>query len=269
METRHDRSRASRRARPSKAAPDRVDRLRARIRAIEGGGRSVADGVPLGIPAVDARLPGGGIVPGALHQIFAGDAAAGAATAFAAVLLGQQLRRRAGMALWCLRPRTIDGGAIYGPGLARFGLEPARLVIAQARRDADALWAIEEGLRCRDLVAVLGETTRITLTESRRLQLAAEASGVTALLLHPAAACPAPSAAASCWRVAAAPSLPDGFAAAAGAPGPERWHTALVRCRGGTTGAWWMEWDDETRDLALSAPVRDRADRRHRAATPA
>lgn len=42
---------------------------------------------------------------------------------------------------------------------------------------------MEEGLRHRGLAGVVGELTRLTLTPSRRLQLAAEASSVTALVV--------------------------------------------------------------------------------------
>jgi protein ImuA len=43
---------------------------------------------------------------------------------------------------------------------------------------------MEEGLKCRGLAAVVGEATRLSLTASRRLQLAAGESGVTAILIR-------------------------------------------------------------------------------------
>lgn len=243
-----------------------LDRLRARVRAIEGGDRLAGDGIPLGIPAIDRHLPGGGLAEGALHQLAAADPAAGAATGFAAVLLGRLARHRPGPVLWCTRDSAIDGGALYGPGLARFGLDPARLVVVRARRDDDALQVLEEALRCPGVAAALGEVARLGLTESRRLLLAAEAGGVTGLVLRPFSAKAEPSAAVTAWRVAAAPSRPTGFAAETGEPGPECWRVELVRCRGGAPGAWLMEWRDETGDLALSAPLRDRPDRARTAA---
>lgn len=250
-----------------------LDRLRARVRAIEGGDRLAGGGIPLGIPAVDRQLPGGGLAAGALHQLAAADPAAGAATGFAAFLLGRLARCRPGPVLWCVRSPSavgaIDGGELYGPGLARFGLDPARLVVVRARRDDAVLQTLEEALRCPGVAAALGEAARISLTASRRLQLAAEAGGVPGLLLRPSSAKPGPSAAATAWRIAAAPSRPTGFAAEAGEPGPECWRVELARCRGGEAGAWLMEWRDETGDLALSAPLRDRPDRARPAAAPA
>jgi protein ImuA len=110
-----------------------------------------------------------------------------------------------GPVLWCLKRPDL-----YGPGLAAHGLDPARLVIVAAPRDAEILWAIEEGLRMPGLAAVVGEIGRLPMVAGRRLQLAAERSGITALLLRrwrnggeAAAERERPSAALTRWRVMA------------------------------------------------------------------
>ncbi len=241
----------------SRRRGDRIAALRACIRRLEGMGRHAtgAGVLAFGVDEIDAGLPGGGLARGALHEIVAGDT--GAATAFCAVLLGRMPRPEAGAqdepVLWCLRQRVLDAGEPYGPGLARFGLAPRRVIAARVRRDAEALWAMEEGLRCRSLAAVVGEVAEVGLTQSRRLQLAASAGGVTAFLLRPATDSPLPSAAATRWRLDAAPG-----AGGAQAPGAARWRAVLLRCRGGTSNRWLMEWCDETGDLAVAAPVRYR-----------
>ena len=56
-----------------------------------------------------------------------------------------------------------------------------------ARREEDLFWAMEEGLRCPGIAAVVGETRAADPTAGRRLSLAAEKSGVPALLAAPAA----------------------------------------------------------------------------------
>lgn len=250
---------------PAPAGAGALDRLRARVRALEGGGLLSGDRLKLGIAAIDRRL-GDGLARAALHEIVAGDGAAGAATGFTALLLARALADRAGQVLWCCRRSVIDSGEIYGPGLVRFGLDPERLIVIRARRNAEVLWAMEEGLRCRALVAVAGEADRITLTESRRLQLAAETGGATALLLRPAGDGRTPTAAVTCWRLSSAPSRPGGPGGMDDAPGAECWQAELLRRRGGTPDRWLVEWRDETRDLALSAPVRDRPAEARRAA---
>jgi protein ImuA len=161
------------------------------------------------------------------------------------------------MVLWCEGARTLDAGALHAPGLMRFRLAPERVICVRARTDRDALWALEEGL-AGGLAAVVGEVGAVTLTESRRLQLAAEAAGVAALLLRPAAAAAAPGAALTRWRLA---TLPGAIEPGMPGVGRARWRAELFRCRGGAAATWEMEWRDETGDLALAAPLRDRPDR--------
>ena len=95
---------------------------------------------------------------------------------------------------------------LFGPGLAELGLAPERLIVVRARPAAARLWALEEALRSPGLAAALAEVDQLSLTQSRRLQLAAEAKGVTALLLRPPGAGATPSAAATRWQIEAAPS---------------------------------------------------------------
>ncbi|WP_051340737.1 ImuA family protein [Azospirillum halopraeferens] len=209
--------------------------LRARIRRLEGIG-GAADGrvLPFGVAGIDDALPEGGLPPGCLHELMAGDDP-GAGTAFAAALLARLARAGSGPAVWIVRGRDL-----HAPGLAAYGLGPERLIAVRVRRDAEALWAMEEALRCRAVSAVLGEVGRTDLTAGRRLQLAAEAGGVTGLLLpreEPRGA----GAAVTRWRIAAVPGVPP-----AGEPGvgPARWRVELLRCRGGRPGAWVVEWRD-------------------------
>lgn len=251
--------------------PAGLQRLREHIRRIEGFGGTLAEGnrhvLPFGIDEIDSRLPGGGLARGALHEVFAADA--GIATAFCALLAGRLARAGgpeammgAGAILWCERPRTLDAGALYGPALLRYGIDPSRLILVRARRDADVLWAMEEGLRCPRLAAVVGETAKMSLTESRRLQIAAGESGVTALLLRPRAEAPPPSAAATRWRLSAAgdetETETEAFRPAPPGLGAARWRAELFRCRGGASANWTMEWNDETGDFSVAAVVRDR-----------
>jgi protein ImuA len=145
------------------------------------------------------------------------------------------------------------------------GLDPARLVLVTAPRDDEILWALEEGLRAgpaAGLTAVVGELGRLPMVAGRRLQLAAERSGVTALVLkrwrnaaEAAAERDRPSAALTRWRVSALPS-----AAIAGEPGIglPRWRVALLRVRGGVPGAWDVETADATGHVSLSAELADR-----------
>jgi protein ImuA len=172
----------------------------------------------------------------------------------------------AGPVLWCLRRPDL-----YGPGLMAHGLDPARLVLAAAPRDDEILWAIEEGLRMPGLAAVIGEIGRLPMVASRRLQLAAERSGVTAFLLRrwrnggeAAAERERPSAALTRWRIASLPSRPPSTPSPARGGGlgwglgQPRWRVELLRCRGGVPAQWEVEVADATGHVCLSAALADR-----------
>jgi protein ImuA len=263
----------------SRPADSSLIALRERIRHIE---QPAWHGVlPFGLAAIDCALPGGGLALGAVHDITGagGDEEDGAAAAgFAAGILARlsphppaasAVRERAsagaGIVLWCLKRPDL-----YGPGLLAHGLDPARLVLVTAARDDEILWALEEGLRtgaASGLAAVVGEIGRLPMVAGRRLQLAAERSGVTALIVRrwrnaeeAAAERTRPSAALTRWRIAALPAAAHADEFGAGEPGigRPRWRVELLRCRGGAPGAWNVEVADAAGHVSLSAELADR-----------
>jgi len=245
--------------------------LRERIRRIERPTLAVHGVLPFGVDEIDRVLPGGGLTQGALHEILGvgGDEEDGAlAAAFAAGILGRLAGMGEGTVLWCLsRPD------LYGPGLAAHGLDPARLVLVRAPRDSEILWAMEEGLRAPGIAAVVGEVGALTAVASRRLQLAAERSGITAFLLRrwrdggqAMRERNLPNAAVTRWRIAALPSQPppspspasgggNGWGTGVGRP---RWRVELLRCRGGEPACWEVEEADATGHVSLASALADR-----------
>ena len=236
-----------------------LDALRVQIARLEGrGGAGKRAALRFGVPAIDGHLPGGGLAAGALHEV------AGTGTdiehgAAAALLIAGLLARRRGPVLWALSQRDV-----FAPGLAGAGLHPDRVVFAEA--GSAVLLVMEDALRHPGLAGVVGEVGRLGLTASRRLQLAAEASGVTGFALRrfrtateARGALPEPNAAVTRWRVAAMPSPPP-VAHAPDVPGlaRARWRLDLVRCRGGTPASWIVEACDAKGRLALVADVADR-----------
>ncbi len=225
--------------------------------------------VKLGLKEIDSILPRGGLKLAGLHEIlpanignFSGFPVDGSATGFAAWLLRQCLARRPGLALWVRRPAGRFDPQPYGPGLTAW-LDPTRLLLVEAHQPDDLLWALEEGLRCSGVAAVLGEIGSADLTTTRRLLLAAEGNGSTAILLRSANAATS-SAALTRWRIAAAPARSTEGLRDIARP---RWQVELSRARGGALGgaleernsSWLMEWNDETGDLALAASPVDRS----------
>jgi protein ImuA len=241
-----------------------LERLRARLARLDAVGRGGGAVLPLGLPGIDRALPGGGLARGCLHEL-CGAADRGAALGFAVALLGR-LMADGGHAVW-IGPRD----ELFAPGLAELGLAPERLIVVRARAQGARLWALEEALRSPGLAAALAEIDRLSLTESRRLQLAAEAPGVSALLLRPPGAGATPSAAATRWLIEAAPSTAIPGAVTLGATGragrafgPPHWRVSLFRCRGGRTGSWQVAWRREgwhevADPLAMAAEPVDRS----------
>ncbi|MBA3677179.1 MAG: protein ImuA [Sphingosinicella sp.] len=240
----------------SPARRQRLDALRAEIRTIEAIGRAEErEYLPFGIAEIDQRLAGNGLAAAALHEV--AGAASGLNDDAAATLFTAGIAARRAYdgrtVLWALRRHDL-----FAPALAQVGLPPRQTLYAECGRDEDVLAVMEEGLRHGGLAAVVGEVGRLTMASARRLQLAAEEGGITALMLKrwrrsnedPLVL---PSAAVTRWRIACVPSqsLP---VAGIGRP---RWRIELARQRGGGPHQWIMEGSDAEGRLALPAePLR-------------
>jgi protein ImuA len=134
---------------------------------------------------------------------------------------------------------SAEIGGLYPPGLAHFGLDTAHLIHVRARKLKDALWAGEQalGLSRAQVLCLVPQDARLTLTATRRLHLAAEKSDARCVLLRfdPLS----PSAAWTRWSVGAAPSH-----GAAAELGPPRFTVSLARRRSGQSGQrWHLEWN--------------------------
>ena len=136
------------------------------------------------------------------------------------------------------RMAILEAGRIYPPGIGRHGTIP-EIIHVTARDARSALWAMEEGLRCAALGAVIGELwgdpRALDFTATRRLAVAAERSGVPAWLVRLAGAANL-SGARMRWRIASAPSLANMFDPRA--PGDPTWDAELFRARGHPPGRW-------------------------------
>ena len=215
----------------------------------------------LGVGAVDAAL-GGGLSCAALHDLSATPVHLGAAAGFA-LALAALAPEKAKQTLWIATDfGMLETGALHGPGLDHIGLDTARLLVARVARPVDALFAMEEALKCRALSTVVAEIEgEIDLTATRRLSLAAREGGALGLLLRHKPTC-SPSAARTRWEIAGAPSVPDEL----GGLGRTAFTLSLVRNRRGPCGTWTLAWDHHERvfaalSLGVDAASRDRPDR--------
>ena len=214
-------------------SPDEtLAKLRQEIRRLEGFKQGTRpQHLPLGVAIADC-LPGSALPLGAVHEFTSqGYEEAAATIAFSLAVLSNL--PRSGTIVWVARDHVQ-----YAPGFAAFGIDPQRIIFARPQKDAEALWVMEEALRCKGIAAVAGECALADLTATRRLQLAAEDSGVTGLLLRPFCRQPGSSSCVTRWQVKPAPSLPGGLPGL----GLPRWQVELLKARGGKPGSWTMEW---------------------------
>ena len=223
--------------------------------------------VSFGLEAVDAALPGGGLALGTLHEV-AGIGCQVEHGAAAALLAAGLVAQVPGEVLW-----VMEQADIHPPALAAVGLTPDRVVYVHARKPQTVLLVMEEGLGLAGVVAELSGA--LGLTASRRLQLAAEQSGVTAFLLRRSRCFDdpvllEPSAAVNRWRVATVPSGPPlPHAPETPVLGRPRWRLDLIRCRGREAHSWIVEASDATGRCRLVADLADRpAAAEPRRATP-
>ena len=207
-----------------------------------------------GLAALDSHLPEGGLACGALHEVVPeAQSAFAAAFGFIAAFLARLSRVHPlifVMPAYGRRPY----GRLHGHGLNCLGLDPARAILIETAHRKDTLWAMAEALRSAAPAAVAGMIDRLDLKTSQRLHLAASDAGLPLLLIRPAHTLEA-SAAATRWRIGAAPAARDRF----GLFARPRWHLQLERCRNGRPGEWVVEYDHVAHRFSLAAALADPA----------
>lgn len=219
-------------ARLRRPASTTVQELKARLASFATRPEAAAGAVALGLAAIDRHLPWGGLPRGAVHEVVGADvdgpARDGAAGGFAAALLARCAADpgKGGPVVWIARRPNLTQA-----GLAALGLDPSRLLLVDAAKRIDALWAFEEALRCKALAAVVAEIDDVDLTQSRRLQLAAELGGTAGILLRPPGELAQASAARTRWRIESLPGVGQ----------TPRWRVELARAQGALPRHWTID----------------------------
>ncbi len=158
--------------------------------------------------ATGASLPR--LAAGRVHEAFPAWGGEGTALFF---LLGASSPAR--WTVWVREAAaSAEHGELYAPGFSALA-DPASILLVRAQKRVEALWAAEEALKrpgVRVLLELGARGKPIDLTATRRLSLAAEAHGASALILRGDCGRPefmraAPTSSAwTRWRIAPAPS---------------------------------------------------------------
>jgi hypothetical protein len=145
------------------------------------------------------------------------------------------------------------GGGGHAAGGDRRLLDCTLLV--DPATESDRLWSIDLCLQSPAVAVVAADAGGMTLAQTRRLQLAAEAGGSLALLVRPGRDAGTPSAAGVRWRIERVPSSAH-----------PRWSIQLVRCKGVQRRAGMdavtplvLEHDHASGDLRVPADVAHRS----------
>jgi protein ImuA len=160
--------------------------------------------------------------------------------------------RTRGEVLW-----RVTRQDLFAPAIAQAGLLPERVIYLEAGDEPSVLACFEEGLRHRGLGAVVAEVARLSMTASRRLQLAAEGSGAIGIAIRrwrrqtEATDFGQPTAAVTRWRVSGLPSTPLPVPGV----GRARWQLELIRRRAGESADFEVEACDAKGRLALPSDL--------------
>jgi protein ImuA len=221
-----------------------VQHLAQQLRRFErtrGRGEQGNELLSTGIPALDDLLPERGIRRGTLIEWLSENAGGGAGTLAFAV--AAHVVQANGAFVVIDQDRSF-----YPPAASRRGIDLDRVVVVHPPHAGDALWALEQSLRCRGVAVVVCWLDRLSNRVYRRLKLAAETSGGIGLLLRPCEHRSGPS-----WADVRLSVEPQPYG---GGSAGQRLRVELIHCRGrGNGGTVELEIDDETGDVRLASKL--------------
>jgi protein ImuA len=220
---------------PGKA--DIISQLQRDILRLQGCRSLQQDNAPvIDLGPMNAAFPNSTFPTGAIHEFLCPvSELAAAAAGFVSALTGNFMQH-GGACIWISVSRTL-----YPPTLQAFGIAPDRVIFVDLQRTKDALWALEEALKCEGIAAVIAEIPDIGFTQSRRLQLAVEQSKVTGFILRTSSRNVSTTACVARWKITPLPSGIENDMPGVGYP---RWQVELLKVRNGRNGSWNMEWSE-------------------------
>jgi protein ImuA len=211
-----------------------VEKLQRQINALHLRKQVPGELKKLGLGALESSFPGGVFPRAAVHELISSTAQNSPCTTGFISLVLSRLLTSSSVCIW-----ISDRQAVYPPALKAFGVAPEKIVFVNTIRQKDTIWAIEEAMKCTAVTAVVGELRELSFDESRRLQLAAEQSRVTAFIHRHQPRAENAVACVTRWRITPLESINDKKMPGVGFP---RWHASLVKVRNGKPGSWRLQW---------------------------
>jgi len=219
------------------AKKDIITRLKRDIFPLEGLRFSMAEALDAGLGPMNQAFPQGSFPLGAIHEFISGGPESATATLGFISALVSPLMKKGGACIW-----IGSSGKIFPPALEQFGIEPARILFIDLKKEKDLLWAVEESLKCHGLAAVVAEIPELSFTVSRRFQLAVEQSRVTGFIHLANPRNLNTNASVSRWKINPLQTETSDALPGLGYP---RWNIELLKIRNGKPGIWQVEWSDQ------------------------
>jgi protein ImuA len=214
-----------------------IKTLQGQILKLQGNKAQPNEQTRLGLGVIEDVFPEGVFPKGVVHEMISFDPPAASSTSgFLSVILGK-LMQKEGRCIWVSSKRKI-----FPPALKIFGVDPERILFVDAWRAKDALWTIEEALKCNSLSAVVGEIGELNFNDSRRLQLVVEKSNVTGFIHRYQPKALNAVACATRWKITPVAShLPDEMPGV----GFPRWDVELLKVKNGKPHKWIVQWGSQ------------------------
>lgn len=211
-----------------------IRRLQKEVLSLQGF-KKLQTGVALktGLGIIEKAFPNQVFPTGAVHEFISLNQADAAATSGFMIGLLAQFIQHNKICIWVSTRRSL-----FPAALPLFGINPERIVFIDADRPKQALWVIEEALKCGALAAVVGEIAELNFTESRRLQLAVEKSRVTGFIHRYTPGAENTVACVTRWKIKC---IVGGFEEDLPGVGYARWDVQLLKVRNGKPGSWQFE----------------------------
>lgn len=209
-----------------------MSNLRKQILLLEGFKEPLLSGETR-LGRINDAFPNGVFPFSALHEFFCyNQEEVSSSSAFIAALLSSRFKKGAA-AVW-----ISPAHKIFPPALKWFGIEPDQILFLQIKKEKEIAWAINEALTCSSLSTVIGELPEMSITASRRFQLAIEGAGVGCFIIrkNPKNLL---TTAVSRWHIQPLPAKTENGLPGLGHP---RWKADLLKVRNGKTGSWDIEW---------------------------
>lgn len=212
-----------------------IRQLQQQILTLHGYKKPKGERLPdTGLGPIETAFPDNRFPVGTVHEFISYSPTASAATNGFITALMSKLIQQKGICLWLSTRRTI-----FPAALTLFGMEPERIIFVDLPPNKNALWAVEEALKCKAVSAVIGELSELDFTQSRRLQLAVEQSQVTGFIHRYKPRSENTLACLTRWQIKPLRSHIEQGAPGVGLP---RWNVELQKVRNGRPGSWQLEW---------------------------